>query len=78
MRPPKRVCHSVWLWCQDLVDAQSHNQDVVEKERQDLIKYKEDKNNDILSYNNQLAGAPSNRRWLQAVNQRSCHYNLFI
>ena len=60
------------------MDAQSHNQDVVEKERQDLIKYKEDKNNDILSYNNQLAGAPSNRRWLQAVNQRSCHYNLFI
>lgn len=32
------------------------NQEVIEKQRQDLIKYMEEKDNEVLGYNNQLSG----------------------
>ena len=38
------------------MEAQQQSQDVIENERQELVKYQEEKNNEILSYNNQLAG----------------------
>merc|ERR1711976_353705 len=41
---------------EDLMERDQINQEKMEKERSDLMKYTEEKNNDILSYNNQLAG----------------------
>ncbi|ELT94686.1 hypothetical protein CAPTEDRAFT_93836, partial [Capitella teleta] len=40
----------------DLMESEIGNQEKVEKQRGDLMKYTEEKNNDILSYNNQLGG----------------------
>ncbi|XP_067928968.1 coiled-coil domain-containing protein 42 homolog [Watersipora subatra] len=41
---------------QDLLDRDHLNQEKVEKEKSRLSKYTEDKNNEILGYNNQLSG----------------------
>ena len=38
------------------MESEQINQEKVEQEKQQLMKYTEDKNNEILSYNNQLAG----------------------
>ena len=43
------------------MEAQQQSQDVIENERQELVKYQEEKNNEILSYNNQLAGTTVRR-----------------
>lgn len=40
----------------DLMDREQLNQEAIENEKQELMKYTEEKNNQILSYNNQLAG----------------------
>ncbi|XP_064612677.1 coiled-coil domain-containing protein 42 homolog isoform X2 [Liolophura sinensis] len=40
---------------EDLMEKDQLNQDAVEAQRQQLLKYTEEKNNEILSYNNQLA-----------------------
>ncbi|KAK2177504.1 hypothetical protein NP493_594g00017 [Ridgeia piscesae] len=39
----------------DLLTAENENQDRLESEKQNLMKYREEKNNEILGYNNQLA-----------------------
>lgn len=41
---------------EDLMEREQMNQERVEEQKQQLIKYTEEKNNQILSYNNQLAG----------------------
>ena len=41
---------------EDLLAAEGENQDIIEEQRQHLHKYSEEKNNEILNYNNQLAG----------------------
>lgn len=41
---------------QDLLERDQKNQDRVEKQRQDLMKYMEEKENQVLNYNNQLSG----------------------
>lgn len=41
---------------QDLMEREQKNQEVVEKQRQELVKYMEVKDNEILGYNNQLSG----------------------
>lgn len=41
---------------QDLLETEIKNQDRVEEEKKMLSKYSEEKNNEILKYNNQLAG----------------------
>ena len=46
---------------QDLMEGEQKNQERVEKEKQELIKYTEEKNNEILGYNNQLAGRSINQ-----------------
>ena len=38
------------------MEREQKNQEKVELEKQQLMKYTEEKNNEILSYNNQLAG----------------------
>ncbi|XP_065893141.1 coiled-coil domain-containing protein 42 homolog [Dysidea avara] len=40
---------------QDLLEREHRNQDAIEAEKADLMKFTEEKNNEILSYNNQLA-----------------------
>ncbi|XP_052226806.1 coiled-coil domain-containing protein 42 homolog isoform X1 [Dreissena polymorpha] len=40
---------------EDLLKSEQKNQDVIEKHRQNLMKYIEEKDNEILSYNNQLS-----------------------
>lgn len=40
---------------EDLLDREQINQDSVERQRQKLMKYTEEKNNEILGYNNQLS-----------------------
>ena len=37
------------------MDREQKNQDAIEREKGKLVKFTEDKNNEILSYNNQLA-----------------------
>ncbi|XP_063395999.1 coiled-coil domain-containing protein 42 homolog isoform X1 [Mytilus trossulus] len=41
---------------EDLLEQDQRNQEVIEKERQNLMKYIEEKDNEILSCNNQLSG----------------------
>ncbi|KAL8611047.1 hypothetical protein ACOMHN_042663 [Nucella lapillus] len=41
---------------QDLLEREQKNQEIIEKQRQDLMKYMEEKNNEILGYNNKLSG----------------------
>jgi len=41
---------------QDLLERDQKNQDRIEKQRQDLMKYMEEKENQVLNYNNQLSG----------------------
>ena len=40
---------------QDLLDRDHNSQDSIEAEKAGLLKYTEDKHNEILSYNNELA-----------------------
>ncbi|KAK7488347.1 hypothetical protein BaRGS_00020321, partial [Batillaria attramentaria] len=40
----------------DLLEREMKNQEVIEKQRQELMKYMEVKDNEILGYNNQLSG----------------------
>lgn len=40
---------------QDLLEREQTNQDAIEKEKAKLAKFTEEKNNEILYYNNQLA-----------------------
>ncbi|XP_005102044.1 coiled-coil domain-containing protein 42 homolog [Aplysia californica] len=40
----------------DLLERDQKNQDRIEKQRQDLMKYMEEKENQVLNYNNQLSG----------------------
>lgn len=40
---------------QHLLNRETDNQDRLEKEKANLMKFVEEKNNDIMSYNNQLA-----------------------
>ncbi|KAL5014769.1 hypothetical protein ScPMuIL_009039 [Solemya velum] len=41
---------------EDLLERDQRNQEIIEKQRQELLKYIEDKDNEILGYNNQLSG----------------------
>ncbi|XP_067684611.1 coiled-coil domain-containing protein 42 homolog isoform X2 [Haliotis asinina] len=41
---------------EDLLEREQKNQEVIEKQRQTLLKYMEEKDNEILGYNNQLSG----------------------
>ncbi|KAL3858096.1 hypothetical protein ACJMK2_012707 [Sinanodonta woodiana] len=41
---------------EDLVENDQRNQEVIERHRQNLMKYIEEKDNEILGYNNQLSG----------------------
>lgn len=41
---------------EDLLETDQKNQEVIEQHRQSLMKYIEEKDNEILSYNNQLSG----------------------
>lgn len=43
----------------DLLERDQKNQDRIEKQRQDLMKYMEDKENQVLNYNNHLSGLQS-------------------
>ncbi len=39
-----------------MLERDQKNQDRIEKQRQDLMKYMEEKENQVLNYNNQLSG----------------------
>ncbi|PVD25928.1 hypothetical protein C0Q70_13593 [Pomacea canaliculata] len=41
---------------QDLLERDQENQEVIEKQRQNLMRYMEEKDNEILGYNNKLSG----------------------
>merc|ERR1712241_317680 len=43
----------------DLLERDQKNQDRIEKQRQDLMKYMEEKENQVLNYNNHLSGLQS-------------------
>nr|XP_022337399.1 coiled-coil domain-containing protein 42 homolog isoform X2 [Crassostrea virginica] len=41
---------------EDLLERETKNQEIIEKQRQNLLKYIEEKDNEILSFNNELSG----------------------
>ena len=50
---PFRILHLI-LSTQDLMDRDHMNQEKIDVEKAKLSKYTEDKNNEILGYNNQV------------------------
>ncbi|XP_020631843.1 coiled-coil domain-containing protein 42 homolog [Orbicella faveolata] len=56
-----------FIFIQDLLERETKNQEKYEKEKGRLVKFTEEKNNEILNYNNQLAHLQTQLEKAQSV-----------